>query len=105
MRQLIVGTMFTTLLHSSNVLASVNRIASKHDVDHTYRFLIVINTLFFVGIFVAMASFIIKNRKSGLNLLWSMIPAIILLVIVGLGWTNFRDQHLGETFYAVKLSQ
>lgn len=105
MRQLIVGTMFAALFQSTSALATVNHVASKHDVDHTYRFLIVVNTLFFVGIFVAMASFIIKNRKSGLNLLWSMIPAIILLVIVGLGWTNFRDQHLGETFYAVKLSQ
>ena len=71
---------------------------------HTYQFLICINALFFAGIFVAMAVYIINHHKAGRDLLWSMLPVIMIMMIVGLGWINFQDNHLGETFYAVKFS-
>jgi len=78
---------------------------NPHDVNLTHRFLVCVNALFFAGILIAMAIFVFKNRKAGLDLIWSMVPAIMLMVIVGLGWANFRDHHLGETFYAVNFSR
>ena len=102
---------FTPLvaLYNTPAFASSNQIthqaANPHDINLTYRFLICINTLFFVGIVTAMSVFMIKNRKTGLDMIWSMIPAIMLILIVGLGWANFREHHLGETFYAFNFSQ
>ena len=98
MRQLFGILLFTT---SPAWASAIN----QHDVNHTYRFLLWINALFFVAIFMAMSVFIFKNRKMGLDLIWSMIPALMLIVIVGLGWVSFRNNHSGETFYAVKFSQ
>lgn len=85
-------------------MASAHKTVSQHDVNHTYQFLVCINGLFFIGILVAMAVFFIKDRKNSLDMLWSMIPALMLIIIFGLGWTSFRENHLGETFYAVKFS-
>jgi len=82
--------------------ASVHPAVNQHDPSHTYQFLVCINALFFVGILVAMTVFYMKGRKTGPDMIWSMIPAILLIVIFGIGWINFQDNHLGETFYAVK---
>jgi len=109
MRQLFGFYLFLVLLtfsfESSPVFASASRLATPHDVNLTYRFLVCVNAVFFIGILVAMAIFVVKNRKSALDMIWSMVPAIMLIVIVGLGWANFRDHHSGETFYAVKFTQ
>ncbi len=90
---------------SSPAFASISQTANQQDIHRTYLFLICINALFFTGILVAMTVYLINHRKAGLDMLWSMLPAIMLIVVFGLGWINFHDNHLGETFYAVKFSQ
>ena len=100
--------LFGLIFISSPALAAVHQTAktvNQHDATLTYRFLVCINALFFAGILIAMAVFVVKNRKTALDMIWTMVPAIMLIVIVGLGWANFRDNHSGETFYAVKFSQ
>lgn len=102
---LFLSSIALIFFSTSALAAATHGVASQRDVSHTYLFLVCVSSLFFIGILVAMTAFIINNRKSGLDLLWSTLPAIMLIAIVGLGWVNFQQNHLGETFYAVKFSQ
>ena len=71
--------------------------------DTLYWFLIYTSLIFFVGIFAAMIIFAVKYRKSvykkpkyihghtGLEVIWTVIPSILLFVMFGWGWAVYRD--------------
>ena len=104
----LLSVVLSEIISSPTFAAAVSATpsANQHAMNLTYWFLILINAVFFTGIFVAMAYYIFKNRKGGLDMIWSMLPAMILLVLVSFGWSSFRDQHLNEgVFYAFKISR
>ena len=71
--------------------------------DTLYWFLIYTSVIFFVGIFIAMIVFAVKYRKqvhkkpkyihghTGLEVVWTIIPSILLFVMFGWGWSVYRD--------------
>ncbi len=71
--------------------------------DTLYWFLVYTSAIFFVGICIAMAVFVIKYRKqvhkkpkyihghTGLEVVWTIIPSILLFVMFGWGWSVYRD--------------
>ena len=71
--------------------------------DSLYWFLIWISAFFFVGIVLAMIIFVVKYRKgvhknakyihghTGLEIVWTVIPTILLFVIFGWGWKVYKE--------------
>ncbi len=71
--------------------------------DAVYWFLVYLSLVFFVGIVAAMVWFAIryrkeKNRKpkyihghTGLEVIWTVIPTILLFVCFGWGWAVYQD--------------
>lgn len=74
------------------------------DVDWLYYFILWISTFFFVGVMIAMVYFVIKYRhKEGvaaepsphhntpLEIIWTAIPSLIVLVIFYYGFVGYLD--------------
>ncbi len=71
--------------------------------DTLYWFLIWVSGIFFVGIVLAMIIFVVKYRKevhkkskyihghTGLEIVWTVIPSILLFVMFGWGWAVYKD--------------
>lgn len=71
--------------------------------DSLYWFLIYVSFIFFVGIVAAMILFAVKYRKqvykkpkyihghTGLEVIWTIIPSILLFVMFGWGWSVYHD--------------
>lgn len=74
--------------------------------DNLYLFLFGVCVFFFVLVVAAMVVFIIKYRKqagrqaahithhTGLEVMWTIIPTFLVLVIFVWGWIVYRDMHL-----------
>ena len=79
------------------------------DWDTLYWFLIYVSAFFFIGIVVAMLVFAIKYRKAvhkkpkyihghtGLEIVWTIIPSILLFVMFGWGWSVYTDMTHAPT--------
>ena len=76
-------------------------------VDWLFYLILIISTVFFVGIVIAMVVFIFKYRRRegytpkespshslGLELTWSVIPLIIVLALFVFGFRGFMDQFV-----------
>jgi len=71
--------------------------------DTLYWFLVYLSAFFFVGIVIAMIVFAIKYRKdvykkpkyihgnNTIEVIWTVIPSILLFVIFGWGWSVYKD--------------
>ncbi len=82
--------------------------AGAVEVDHLYYFLIAVSLVMTVGIFLAIAIFAIKYRRRSpteipkqiegsmrLEIAWSVIPFLIMLVMFGWGAKIFFDEYAG----------
>ncbi len=77
--------------------------------DGIYWFLVYLSLIFFVGIVAAMIWFAVKFRKeknkkpkyihghTGLEIIWTVIPTILLFVCFGWGWAVYRDMVHGPS--------
>jgi cytochrome c oxidase subunit 2 len=73
------------------------------DWDTLYWFLVYLSAFFFIGIVIAMIVFAVKFGKNAnkkpkyihgnttLEVIWTVIPSILLFVIFGWGWSVYRD--------------
>ncbi len=71
--------------------------------DAIYWFLVYLSLVFFVGIVAAMFIFAVKYRKgvykkpkyihghTGLEILWTVIPTILLFICFGWGWSVYKE--------------
>jgi cytochrome c oxidase subunit 2 len=71
--------------------------------DSIYWFLVWTSVVFFVGIVAAMIILVVKYRKevhkkskyieghTGLEIIWTVIPSILLFVMFGWGWVVYKD--------------
>ena len=71
--------------------------------DGIYWFLVYLSLFFFVGIVAAMIIFAVKYRRevykkpkyihghTGLEIIWTVIPTILLFVCFGWGWSVYKD--------------
>jgi cytochrome c oxidase subunit 2 len=71
--------------------------------DTLYWFLVYVSAFFFVGIVIAMIYFAVKFRKdvykkpkyihgnTMVEVIWTVIPSILLFVLFGWGWSVYRD--------------
>ncbi len=74
-----------------------------HSWDHLYWFLFIICVVFFAVVMVPTAIFVVKYRKkpgrktdpiahnAPLEIVWTAIPTVILMVIFAWGWIVWRD--------------
>ncbi len=106
MRRLLLGMIITMFGIELNARAATLPVAAT-DVaaswDSLYWFLIWLSLVFFVGIVVAMIVFAVKYRKdvnkkpkyihghTGLEVVWTVIPTILVLIIFAWGWAVYRD--------------
>ncbi len=75
--------------------------------DGIYWFLVCLSLFFFVGIVAAMIIFVVKYRRevykkpkyihghTGLEIVWTVVPTILLFVCFGWGWAVYRDMVHG----------
>jgi cytochrome c oxidase subunit 2 len=77
--------------------------------DTLYWFLVYLSLFFFGGIVIAMIIFAVKYRKdvnkkpkyihghTGLEILWTVVPTILLFICFGWGWAVYRDMIHGPS--------
>jgi cytochrome c oxidase subunit 2 len=87
--------------HATTIPVAATDIAK--DWDTLYWFLVYLSAFFFVGIVIAMIYFAVKfgknaNKKpkyihgnTALEVIWTVIPTILLFVLFGWGWSVYRD--------------
>ncbi len=104
-RQLI-GVILGLFIKSGFANAATVPVAATdvaRDWDSLYWFLFYVSLFFFVGIVAAMILFAVKYRKQvhkksayihghvGLEILWTVIPTILVFWIFGWGWVVYKD--------------
>jgi cytochrome c oxidase subunit 2 len=89
------------LAHAATIPVAATDIAESWDT--LYWFLVYTSAFFFVGIVGAMIWFAIKFRKdvykkpkyihgnTTIEVIWTVIPSILLFVIFGWGWSVYKD--------------
>jgi cytochrome c oxidase subunit 2 len=87
--------------HAATIPVAATDIAKSWDT--LYWFLVYLSAFFFVGIVLAMLIFAIKFGKSNhkkpkyihgntmIEVIWTVIPSILLFVIFGWGWSVYKD--------------
>ncbi|MBS1960283.1 MAG: cytochrome c oxidase subunit II [Bdellovibrionales bacterium] len=103
---ILVGIVSSVSLTAGGAHAATLPVAATdvaRDWDSIYWFLMWVSAFFFVGIVVAMAIFAIKYRKgvnkrpkylhghTGIEVLWTIIPTIIVLWMFWWGWLVYKD--------------
>lgn len=103
--QLGLALLLTVILNI-NVHAATLPVAATDVADSwdgIYWFLVWVSVFFFVGIFAAMIIFVVKYRKevhkkakyieghTGLEIIWTVIPSVLLFVMFGWGWVVYKD--------------
>jgi cytochrome c oxidase subunit 2 len=80
-----------------------------HSWDSIYWFLVYLSLVFFVGIVAAMVWFAFRyskerNKKpkyihghTGLEIVWTIVPTILLFVCFGWGWSVYQDMIHGPS--------
>ena len=91
--------------HAATVPVAATDLAQSW--DSIYWFLVYLSLFFFVGIVGAMIWFVVKYRSSvnkkpkyihghtGLEIIWTVIPTILLFICFGWGWSVYRDMVHG----------
>lgn len=87
--------------HAATMPVAATDVAQSWDT--LYWFLIYTSAIFFVGIVAAMILFAVKYRKgvhqkpkyihghTGLEIVWTIIPSILLFIMFGWGWSVYTD--------------
>ena len=98
---LLLSCGITPLAHAATIPVAATEVAKSWDT--LYWFLIWLSAIFFVGIVAAMVIFAVKYRKSvhkkpsyihghvGLEIVWTVIPTILVLWIFVWGWEVYTD--------------
>jgi cytochrome c oxidase subunit 2 len=98
---LIGLVLVSPLAHAATVPTAATDVAQSWDT--LYWFLVYISAFFFIGIVLAMTIFAVKFRKevhkkpkyihgnTTLEVIWTVIPSILLFVIFGWGWSVYKD--------------
>jgi cytochrome c oxidase subunit 2 len=99
---LAILIMFATInAHAATLPVAATDVADSW--DSIYWFLVWVSVFFFVGIVAAMVIFVVKYRKevhkktkyieghTGLEIIWTVIPSILLFVMFGWGWVVYKD--------------
>jgi len=104
MIRLILALLFSSVLNTKAFAATLPVAATDvaQSWDSLYWFLIWVSGFFFVGIVLAMIIFVVKYRKkvhkestyihghTGLEIVWTVIPTIILFIMFGWGWNVYE---------------
>lgn len=105
MMRLLLALMLTsasiTSAHAATLPVASTDISQSW--DSLYWFLVWVSAFFFVGIIIAMIVFVVKYRKEvhkkskyihgnvPLEIVWTVIPSILLFVMFGWGWVVYKD--------------
>jgi cytochrome c oxidase subunit 2 len=75
----------------------------SESVDSAFWFVVLMSTIVFVGIVIAMIYFLVKYRRSknpystsieghlGLEITWTAIPLVLFMYMFYLGWVGYKD--------------
>lgn len=73
------------------------------NVDSAFWFVVIVSAVVFVGIVIAMITFLIKYRRSknpystnidghlGLEIAWTVIPLVLFMGMFYIGWVGYKD--------------